>query len=72
MFAEENLYPMLISPISVAEETLDFPATQLLSGHSDALLTRHGINPVSGHYRLQVLDTRLTDISSHLHNWLFG
>ncbi|MBT3279690.1 MAG: tyrosine-type recombinase/integrase [Phycisphaerales bacterium] len=61
-----SLHHLRHTAISVAEETLDFPATQLLSGHSDALLTRHGINPVSSHYRLQVLDTRLKDITEHL------
>ncbi len=50
--------------LTIAEETRDFPAVQLIMGHSD--------NSMASHYRERISDDRLEAVANHVRKWLFG
>ena len=49
---------------TIADETRDFPAIDLIMGHRDPTM--------GGHYRERISDERLTAVSDYVRNWLFG
>lgn len=49
---------------TIADETRDFPAIDLIMGHSD--------NTMGGHYRERISDDRLRAVVDHVHGWLYG
>ena len=49
---------------TVADETRDFPAIDLIMGHADSSM--------AGVYREKISDQRLRAVSEHVRGWLFG
>jgi integrase len=49
---------------TVADATRDFPAIDLIMGHSD--------NSMASHYREQIDDDRLRTVADHVRRWLFS
>jgi integrase len=49
---------------TIADETRDFPAIDLVMGHSD--------NTMGGNYRERIADDRLKAVVDHVHDWLFS
>lgn len=49
---------------TIADETRDFPAIDLIMGHTD--------NTMGGNYRERIGDDRLRAVVDHVHGWLFG
>jgi integrase len=49
---------------TVADDTRDFPAIDMIMGHSD--------QSMASHYRERISDDRLRAVVEHVHKWLFG
>jgi integrase len=49
---------------TVADETLDMPAIDLIMGHT--------ANDMASVYRERIADDRLRRVVNHVHRWLFG
>lgn len=49
---------------TIADETRDFPAIDLIMGHAD--------NTMGGHYRERISDDRLRAVVDHVHGWLYA
>ena len=50
--------------LTIAEETRDFPAVQLVMGHSD--------NTMASHSRERIADDRLEAVAEHVRKWLLA
>ena len=59
-----GFYSLRHTFLTVAVETRDFPAVQLVMGHVD--------NSMSAHYRERIGDDRLHAVAEHVRKWVFG
>jgi integrase len=59
-----SFYAIRHSFRTVADATLDFPAIDLVMGHSD--------NTMGGRYREHIDDARLRAVVDHVRSWLYG
>lgn len=61
-----SFYDLRRTFLTIAEETLDFPAVQALMGHKPPK------SDMSGVYRQHISDARLKNVTDHVRAWLFG
>jgi integrase len=59
-----GFYSLRHTFLTIAEETRDFPAVQVVMGHSD--------NTMASHYRERISDERLETVAVHVRKWLLG
>ena len=59
-----GFYSLRHTFLTIGEETRDFPAVQLVMGHSD--------NSMASHYRERISDDRLEAVADYVRKWLFG
>lgn len=60
-----NFYALRHTFRTVADEIRDRPAIDLIMGHED-------VNDMAVHYREQISDDRLRQVTDHVHQWLYG
>ncbi len=59
-----GFYSLRHTFLTIGEETRDFPAVQVVMGHSD--------NTMASHYRERIADDRLEAVAEHVRQWLLG
>ena len=59
-----GFYTLRHTFLTIGEETRDFPAVQLVMGHSD--------NSMASHYRERIADDRLEAVAERVRKWVLG